>query len=306
MLSIVIPSRNEKFLKQTILDVLENATGEVEIFPVLDGYEPPMEEIVIDRRVNYLRIPFGDGESHKRQAINMMVDVCNGEYIMAIDAHCMIAKGFDEELIKVHEPNWVQVPRRHRLDANNWCIQEQVDDRPPVDYQYLMFPLIHDTVPNNPREPKKDPNRPAWHDFKWDARTIARAHIPVDEIMTIQGSIWFMTKKYFKELGLMQTEGFTGWGQDGEEITFKTWFSGGKVMVNKNTWYAHLHKGKQYGRMYEINKGSIKRCEAYWFDFALHNKWDKSIHDLEWLVNRFWPVPNWPKNWKEMLLQWKP
>ena len=300
MLSIVIPSRNEKFLKQTILDVLANATREIEIFPVLDGYDIPKEEVVIDPRVRYLHIPLGDGDSHKRQAINMMVDVCKGEYIMALDAHCMMAKGFDEQLAEDHQPDWVQVPRRHRLDALNWCIQEQSDNRPPIDYEYLMFPFKHDIVPNSPREPKKDDNA-SLHGFKWDARTLSRADISIDETMTIQGSIWFMTKSYFKELGLMQTEGFTGWGQDGEEVALKAWLSGGKVMVNKKTWYAHLHKGKQHGRMYFVSRNAIRSCEAYWYDFFVHNKWDKRVHDFEWLIEKFSPVPNWPIDWKEKL-----
>ena len=300
MLSIVIPSRNEKFLRQTILDVLANATGEIEIFPVLDGYEPPAEEIVHDPRVKYLRIPLGDGDSHKRQAINMMVDVCNGEYIMALDAHCMMAKGFDEQLVKDHQPDWVQVPRRHRLDADNWCIQVQPDGRPPIDYEYMLFPFDYGVIPRSPREPKRD-KFPTVHGFKWDERTLARADKMLDEAMIIQGSIWFMTKEYFRKLDLMQTEGFTGWGQDGEEIGFKAWLSGGKVMVNKNTWYAHLHKGKQHGRMYFVSKNSIKSCEAYWYDFIVNNRWEKRIHDFEWLVEKFWPIPNWPENWKELL-----
>lgn len=300
MLSIAIPSRNEKFLRQTILDVLANATGEIEVFPILDGYELPPEEIVNDPRVKYLHIPLGDGTSHKREAINMMVDVCKGEYIMALDAHCMMAKGFDQQLAKDHQPNWIQVPRRHRLDAENWCIQKQVDDRPPIDYEYLLFPLPHEKEPRNPREPRKA-SHGTLHGFKWDARTKARADIPIDETIIIQGSIWFMTKKYFHELGLMQTEGFKGWGQDGEEVGFKAWLSGGKVMVNKNTWYAHLHKGSHYGRMYDINRDAIKNCEDYWFDFFVHNRWEKRTHDFEWLIEKFWPLPNWPADWKEKL-----
>src|SRR3989338_3025437 len=115
MLSIAIPSRNEVFLRQTILDVLANAAGEIEVFPVLDGYEPPPEEIVHDPRVHYLRLPLGDGKCHKRQGMNKMVELSSGEYVMTLDAHCMVAKGFDEQLAKDHKPNWVQVPRRNRL-----------------------------------------------------------------------------------------------------------------------------------------------------------------------------------------------
>jgi glycosyltransferase involved in cell wall biosynthesis len=300
MISVIIPSRNEIFLKKTILDVLANATGDIEIFPVLDGYEPPAEEIVEDPRVTYLRIPLGDGDSHKRHAINRAVDICKGEYIMALDAHCMMAKGFDEQLIKDHQPDWIQVPRRNRLDAEHWSLQLQSDNRPPIDYEYVLFPFYHDAVTHSPREPKKDSHR-TLHDFKWDSRTLARMDVPIDEVMTIQGSCFFMAKKYFKDMGFMQIEGFTGWGQDGEEVGLKTWLAGGKVMVNKNTWYAHLHKGKHYGRMYFVSTAAIKNCEDYWYDFFVHNRWHKRIHDFEWLIEKFWPVPNWPENWKELL-----
>lgn len=228
----------------------------------------------------------------------MMVELCRGEYVASLDAHCMVAKGFDEQLAKDHHPDWVQVPRRHRLDADNWRLQIQSDNRPPIDYEYILFP--YQPMTNSPREPKRD-SYPALHNFKWDSRTIARKDFPIDETMTIQGSFWFMTKDWFRKMDLMQIEGFSGWGQEGEEISFKTWLAGGKVMVNKNTWYAHLHKGKQYGRMYFMSKESIERCNKYSYDFWVNNKWQKRIYDFEWLIQKFWPLPNWPDNWKEMI-----
>ena len=296
MLSIAIPSRNEKFLRQTILDVLANATGEVEIFPVLDGYEPPAEEIVQDPRVHYLRIPLGDGKCHKRHGINQMVSICRGEYVMSLDAHCMVARGFDEQLAKDHEPNWVQIPRRHRLDAENWKIQIQPDNRPPIDYEYILFPLQSERLPGGPREPKKE-NYPAIHDFKWDARSLARKDVLIDETMTFQGSCWFMAKEWFGKLGLMQIEGYTGWGQEAEEIGLKTWRAGGKVMTNKNTWYAHLHKGPKYGRMYHLPNESTDGSNKYSYNYWVNENKDFFIK----FVEKFWPVPNWPENWKELL-----
>src|SRR3972149_8351255 len=99
MLSIVIPSKNERFLERTIRDVLEKAAGKIEVFPVLDGYEPPREEIVVDPRVKYLRL-FPSTYSKKRLAVNMVNEISSGEYLMSCDAHCMFDKGFDEILIK--------------------------------------------------------------------------------------------------------------------------------------------------------------------------------------------------------------
>ena len=229
MLSVIIPSKNEIFLDQTIKDVLKNSTGEIEIIPVLDGYEP--EELIQDGRVRYLRLPKTD-YSKKRHGINQADDMARGEYVMSLDAHCMVDHGFDSQLIKDHQPNWVQVPRRNRLDAENWCLQDQ-HGKPPIDYEYFMWPL------------KFDPQ--ALHGFKWDARSRERKNIPIDDILTMQASMWFMTKDWFKKMGFMQTEGYTGWGQEAEEICLTTWKNGGECKVNKNTWYAHLHKGHKYG-----------------------------------------------------------
>jgi hypothetical protein len=284
MLSIAIPSRNEKFLKQTILDVLANATGEIEIFPVLDGYEPPAEEIVIDPRVHYLRLPLGDGKCHKRQGVNLMVDQCHGEFVMSLDAHCMVAKGFDAQLAKDHKQNWVQVPRRHRLDAENWCLQDQ-HGKPPIDYEHIIFDTLL----------KEDGG---IHDFKWDKRSIERAHIPIDDIISSQGSCWFMTKEWYKKRGFMDIR-YQGWGQEAEEINFETWKNGGEVKVNKNTWYAHLHKGKKYGRMYFMNKNDERKSNAYSAELWLH----KNKNFFIGLVERFMPMPGWPDDWKEQI--WK-
>ena len=97
-LAIMIPSRNEIFLKRTIEDVLEKATGEIEVFPILDGYELPDDEIVKDPRVMYIRIP-NNNQMQKRHGINTGVSIAKADYVMSLDAHCMMAKGFDTQLI---------------------------------------------------------------------------------------------------------------------------------------------------------------------------------------------------------------
>lgn len=279
-LSVIIPSRNEIFLNHTIKDVLKNASGDIDIYPILDGYEP--EELIDDPKVKYIRLPSVD-YTQKRHGINIAVDICDSDYVMSLDAHCMVAEGFDEQLIKDHKDNWVQIPRRHRLDAENWSIQKQSDNRPPIDYEYFMFP---GKVGKN-----------GLHGYKWDSRTLDRWDIQIDDTMTFQGSCWFMTKDWFKKNNFMQIEGYTGWGQEAEEIGLTTWKNGGEVKTNKNTWYAHLHKGKTYGRMYFMSKKSTRECNAFSYDLWVNKNKDFFIKHIE----KFWPVPGWPDNWKEVL-----
>ena len=280
MLSIVIPSKNEKFLIKTVKDILEKATGEIEVYPVLDGYEP--DEIFDDPRVHWVRFP-PTQYSKKRQAINLVAQISNGEYLMSSDAHCMYAKGFDEALTKDLKDNWVAVPRRHRLDAENWSLQTQVDNRPPIDYEYLMWP--------------KKFNPPAFHGFKWDAKTLEKKDVMIDDIIEIQASCWVMSKKHFFNMGFMQIEGYQGWGQEGEEICMTTWYKGGRVVVNKNTWYAHLHKGPTYGRMYFLDRNETRHSYEYAYDLWVNKRKDFFVS----LIEKFGPMPGWPENWKDEL-----
>lgn len=281
MLSIVIPSKTEKFLEQTIRDVLKNATGEIEIFPVLDGYDVPEDEFVDDPRVKYIKLP-PTRHTKKRHGINQAIAQCNGEYVMSLDAHCMVAPGFDTQLTKDHKPNWVQIPRRHRLDAENWCLQDQSDDRPPIDYEYFMFKPILEGK--------------ALHGFKWDARTLERWNIPIDDTIAFQGSCWFMTKDWFNKMGFMDLR-YKGWGQEAEEIGLTTWMNGGEVKTNKNTWYAHLHKGNKYGRMYWMSREECRESYKYSASVWLGENRDFFFE----LVERFGPLPGWSKNWKELI-----
>jgi hypothetical protein len=50
-----------------------------------------------------------------REAINSAVRIAKGEFIMKMDAHCLIDKGFDEKMTAVCEYNTVIIPRRYRL-----------------------------------------------------------------------------------------------------------------------------------------------------------------------------------------------
>ena len=291
MLSIVIPSRTEKFLNNTIKDVLNKATGEVEIFPILDGYGDTSYEKISDPKVKYISLP-DNGQLQKRQGINTAVSISKGEYVMSLDAHCCIAKGFDEELAKSHQPNWVQTLRRYRIDVETWD-RVQNDPRPPIDYEYFMWqklvPGMHDV--------SKHLKAGRFGGYKWDAKTLARKDIPIDEIITMQGSCWFMTKGWFKKMGFMRVDGYTGWGQEAEEICLTTILHGGKAMVNKNTWYAHLHKGKTHGRMYDWRIKDIRKSYDYSYDYWVNQHKDFFISVIE----KFWPIPNFPDNWKEIL-----
>lgn len=291
MVTIIIPTKTEKFLEQTTRDVLTKATGEIEIIVVLNGYHLPQNEVVLDSRVRYLYLE-PQNYTTKRHSINWAVAEAKGDYIMSVDAHCMFAPGFDEQLVKDHNPNWIQVPRRNRLDAENWCLQDQGDDRPPIDYEYIMFPPL---VTNN------NGGFRAIHGFKWDERTLKEWDIPIAETAEFQGSCWFQTKEWYQRMHFMQIEGYTGWGQESEELALTTVKNGGKVMTNKNTFYAHLHKGERYGRMYWMSRQENRESYLY-----AYNKWIVEENDFFIsYIERFPRMPGWPDGWQDILRKLK-
>ncbi len=279
MLSVVIPSRSDQYLQRTIDDLLEKAEGEIEIIVTLDGYWPnPMPKD--DPRVIILH----HGQLHNhvgmRGGINVGMEIASGDYVMKIDEHCMVDQGFDLKLVADCEDNWVVIPRRYRLDAENWKVIE--DGRPPIDYMCLQ-------------------NKDGYlHGTEW--KRPERANILIDDTMSLQGSCYFMKKTFWnKVIGPLEDDNYGPFANEAQEIGNKAWLSGGAVKVNKKTWYAHWHKDKTgYGFNHEQQRAfneAVAKGRDYSADFWLNNKWDKRKHDFEWLLEKFRPVPSWPDNW---------
>lgn len=287
--TIVIPSRNEQFLYPTMLDLLAKAKGDIEIIAVLEGYWPPADQIIIDKRVKYIQKGEAEG---MRVGINDAVAIAtNSKYIMKLDAHCMVDEGFDEKLKADCEENWVVIPRRKRLDAENWCLQDvgKVD----IDYEYLSFP-------DNPA----DFGGPGLNGRVWDERIKARLNNPlydIDDNMSFQGSCWFMHRTHFYNMELMDYINYGTFWNEAQEIGLKTWLTGGRVVTNKKTWYAHLHKGKKYGRGYKITNRTIEQGAMFGNKWLNNSAWSKQTIPFKWLIEHFWPVPTWSNDWEKKL-----
>jgi len=289
-LSVIIPSRNDEFLQKTIDDVLAKAVEEVEIIAVLDGYWP-QTLLKDDPRVIVLHQGTVHNSLGMRASINDGISLSRGKYIMKTDEHCMFDEGFDVKLKADCEDNWVVIPRRYRLDAEKWKIIE--DGRPPIDYMFLDYPYK-----------TKGDVTDGLHGNEWKGRFLERKDIPIDDTMSWQGSCWFMKRSYWDKIGPLDSALYGTFTHEAQEIGNKVWLGGGRLIVNKKTWYAHFHKGHK-GKGYGFSTEQYKKfsrekemgrlaCIDYW----INNRWPQRIHDFEWLIEKFWPVPNWPENWK--------
>jgi glycosyltransferase involved in cell wall biosynthesis len=260
MLSVIIPARNEKYLLPTVKDLLEKSNGDIEIIVVLDGY---WDNPSIDKRV--IMIHRGEVRG-MRAAINSGVAIAKGEYILKCDAHCMFDKEYNTKLLTDIQDNWVVVPRRKRLDAENWCIQDA--GKPDIDYMYLSKEL---------------------HGVNWDELNKDKSlkEKKIDDLMSSQGSCWFMKRDYFYKLDLLDEINYGSFWNEFQEIGLKCWLSGGRVVVNKNTWYAHLHKqSRGYSLQEQPNNYVMK-----WLNMG--KAWNKQTKPIEWLIEQFAPVPGW-------------
>jgi glycosyltransferase involved in cell wall biosynthesis len=274
--SVIIPARNEIYLQQTILDILKNARGEIEILAILDGYWCPSEEIVDDARVNYLHFSTPKG---LRNAVNKGVALAKGEYILKCDAHVSFAEGFDEVLKADMQPNWIVIPSRYPLDPVKWEREARTDNKYPICYESI------------------DPVD--LHGVEWRERRDEREDILIDETLSAQGSAWFMTKKFFEELGGLDEENYGTFYLEFQELLFKTYSIGGKVMVNKKTSYCHWHKVQSRG--YSLPKDDRDIAVQFIKKWITNTAWDKQIISFEDIIEHFMPMPNWPENWKEVL-----
>ena len=270
--SFLIPSRNEKYLSDTIFDLLKNIRGDSEIIVILDGYTPEPQIITNDDRVKFIHHKESIGQ---RAAINEAAKLATGKYICKCDAHIAFDEGFDVKMMQDCPYDTTKVGRMYNLDVETW--------KPKLhkltDYMYITSPTAE---------------KPFRSDYYTGAE-YRRVHTNpklIDDTMTIMGPLFFMHKDRFFELGGMD-EGHGQWGQMGVEVALKAVLSGGRMVVDKRTWFSHWFRGG-IGFPYHISGHDVDKARKYSQDLWLNDKWDKATRKLQWVVDKFQP-PTWEK-----------
>lgn len=114
----------------------------------------------------------------------------------------------------------------------------------------------------------------------------------LSESLSIQGSFFMVTREKYFELGLCD-EAHGSWGQQGVEVACKTHLSGGKVVVSRKTWYAHMFRTQGGDFSFPYPNPGINKAREYSRNLWLNNKWEKQIYPLSWLIEKFAPIPDW-------------
>jgi glycosyltransferase involved in cell wall biosynthesis len=285
--------RNEEFMGRTIDDVLSNSRGDTRVICVLDGYwpDPPLPD---NPRVTVIHHTEPVGQ---RAAFNEGARLSQAKYIMKLDAHCSVGEGFDIQLMKdCKRRNWTLVPAMWNLHAFDW-----VCNKCGKRYYQADLPEACCDVNEFKREmvwkPRHRRITTSWRfdkDMRFQYWRGRNTKGKIFETMSCIGACWFIHReRHDKTEGL--DEGHGSWGQVGTEIACKSWLSGGKLLTDTNTWFAHMFRtnNKKFGFPYDISGNAQQRAREYSQDLWLNNKWPQQKHNLEWLVERFKPVPGW-------------
>jgi glycosyltransferase involved in cell wall biosynthesis len=291
-LSIMIPARNEMFLSKTIDDILSNIEGDTEVIAILDGVwcEPPIKS---HPRVTLIHHSQSIGQ---RAATNEACRLSTAKYVMKVDAHCAFDKGFDVKMMKEMQDNYTMIPVMRNLHAFDWVCPDghRRYQGPSGPCKECGKPTAMDVVwiaKTNPQSTAyyfdKDLHFQYWNDFG------KRQTGDLTETMSIQGSCFMLTRQKYLDLNICD-ESWGSWGNQGTEVAAKTWLSGGRVVVNRKTWYAHMFRtqGGDFGFPYELSGREVERARQCSRDLFIGNKWDKAIYPLSWLIKKFNP-PTW-------------
>ena len=314
-LSILIPSRSEMFLARTIEDILTNIEADTEIIAVLDGAwaDPPVPQ---NDRVNVVYLSEAIGQ---RATANLACKLSKAKYVMKVDAHCSFDKGFDRKMLEAFKEtgdNITMAPTMRNLWVFDWkcmkCGKKWYQGPTPTSCRETNYKGT-----GQPCDGKDFKKKMMWvgksnpqsnsycfdHEphFQYFNEYTKRPEYKKDleekgltESMSLQGSCFMCTREKYWELELCD-EKLGNWGNQGIEVAVKTWLSGGRVLVNHKTWYAHMFRtqGVDFGFPYPQSGNEVQKTKNKVKDLLFNNKWPKQKYPVSWLLEKFWPVKGW-------------
>lgn len=310
-LSILIPARNEQFLAKTVENILANKEGKTEILIGLDGaWANPVIKDHPDVTILHHCESVG-----QRAMTNELAMLSKAKYVMKADAHCAFDKGFDVKMIKAFEKagdNVVMSPVMRNLHAFDWVCPDghrRYQGRSGVclecgkeTKQEIMW-----IAKENPQSTSfcfdSEPHFQYFREFKKTDEYKRDLPTGLTESMSLQGSCFMLTRENYWELNICD-EAFGSWGSQGIEVACKFWLSGGRVLINHETYYAHMFRtqGGDFGFPYPQQESKVQQAKSYARNLFIDGKWEKQIKPLSWLIEKFNPPEKyWSKESRELI-----
>lgn len=294
-LSVLIPSRSEMFLGNTVEDLLKHKEGNTEVRVVLDG-APPVSELPKHRDLHVTQLDTSIGQ---RAATNLAARMSTAKYVMKCDAHCSFDQGFDVKMMADMQDHWTMVPKMYNLHVFDWvcaCGNRKYQGPTPEKCDKCGEPMKREILWHAKRSPEttamrfdKDLKFQYWSAYK------KQQEGDLVETMSLLGACWMLTRDKYWELNICDEGHVGGWGQQGTEVACKTWLSGGRLICTKKTWFAHMFRtqGADFGFPYPLSGRDVDKVRAYSKSLFIDGKWSGALYPLSWLIDRFAPVPGW-------------
>lgn len=295
-MSILIPARNERFLSRTIDDILSNIEGDTEVICVLDGAWA--EPVIKDHpRVTLIHHTEAVGQ---RRATNEAAAISKAKYVCKMDAHCSVDKGFDVKMMAAcTDDETTVIPRMYNLHVFDWvCKCGTRIYQGPTPAACACGGTYEREMIWKPRLNRRsdfmrfDKNLIFQYWREYERRPEAKGDIV--DLMSSIGACWMMTRRRYRRIGGLD-EKHGSWGQMGTEISAKSWLSGGRHVVNKNTWFAHLFRtqGGDFGFPYRLSGKDVEKARAYSKWLWIDGNWKHAVRPLSFIIDRFSPIPDW-------------
>lgn len=307
LLSVIIPGRNEEFMRHTVDDVLAHSEESTEVIAVCDGYWPNPPLVHHPRlQVVHFGEPVG-----QRAATNYGAHLSRAKYVMKLDAHCSTDEGFDRKLLAKMESDMTMIPAMHRLHIFDWhcnsCGEREYQGSKPKECKECKGTDFTKVMVWSPRYEYQQTTAwrfdrtlhfQYWREYRESEVYKQQAPSGIVETMSCIGCTFLMERKRFKKLGGMD-EGHGSWGQYGTELACKAWLSGGRMVTNLDTWISHLFRTGNFGQYgesswpYPISQRDIDKAREHSRNLWLKDAWPLAVRPLSWLIEHFKPVPDW-------------
>lgn len=316
--SVIIPARNEEFLNRTIEAVLSAAQADTEVIAVINGQWPELEPPQSPR----LRVLYYPEAIGQRAAVNEGARFSRAKYVLKLDAHCTVDEGFDVKLMEDMQPDWTVVPRMYVLDAFHYVCMNcnaEYGQGPQIircekcggftmrriifekkrhkctDYMYFGPDLRMKYFDTTGMRQWINGMNITHAKLRYQHKRRPWAQGEVTDVMNGIGACFFMERDRFWELGGMD-ENHGSWGQMAVEVACKAWLSGGRHVVNKKTWFAHLPRTRPgFSFPYDNPPAAQEAARSYSRDLWTNDKWPGQTRPLQWLIDKFSPLPGWDK-----------
>lgn len=307
-LSILIPSRNEMFVSNTVEDILKNKRGKTEVIVGLDGAWA--EPGIVDHPD--VRIVYVSESRGQRGMTNTLARLSKAKYVAKCDAHCAYDEGFDVKLMEAMKDHddWTVVPTMRNLHAFDWkCMTcgKKTYQGPTPGTPSSKFSVCEDCGANNFKRkviwyPKPSPQstsfcfdpEPHFQYFN-EFKRRPEGQGDITPSMSLQGSFFMLTREKYWELNICDELTFGSWGSQGIEVACKTWLSGGQVMCVQTTWYAHMFRtqGGDFSFPYQQEQSKVNHAKSKAKELFFESKIENQKYPISWLVEKFWPVHRW-------------